>query len=222
MREIQKSSRYNNYIKAIKLIKLKRKAGISFLQKNLKIGFSEAASIMDDLERRGFVRAAELKSKIDASLFDADEEFLALTRNYPQFKLPKGYNSNKDFLIELVKSNLQKFYPNAEPAISDRISDEIYFLSMTGLDNAFLIVADLLETMRKDGLSARCLRGSATGSIIAYILGITEFDPIKYGLVFDKFSAAQNLNIPTFHISEEPYIVEGYLHEKYTNVFHNG
>ena len=49
MREIQKSSRYNNYIKAIKLIKLKRKAGISFLQKNLKIGFSEAASIMDDL-----------------------------------------------------------------------------------------------------------------------------------------------------------------------------
>lgn len=222
MREIQKSSQYDNYIKAIKLIKLKRKAGISFLQKNLKIGFSEAASIMDDLERRGFVRAAELKSKIDASLFDADEEFLALTRNYPQFKLPKGYNSNKDFLMELVKSNLQKFYPNAEPAISDRISDEIYFLSMTGLDNAFLIVADLLETMRKDGLSARCLRGSATGSIIAYILGITEFDPIKYGLVFDKFSAAQNLNIPTFHISEEPYIVEGYLHEKYTNVFHNG
>ena len=222
MREIQKSSRYNNYIKAIKLIKLKRKAGISFLQKNLKIGFSEAASIMDDLERRGFVRAAELKSKIDASLFDADEEFLALTRNYPQFKLPKGYSSNKDLLIDSVQRNLQKFHPNTEAEISDRINEEIDFLTKTGFDNIFLIVWDLLETMRKDGLSARCLRGSATGSIIAYILGITEFDPIKYGLVFDKFSAAQNLNIPTFHISEEPYIVEGYLHEKYTNVFHNG
>ena len=222
MREIQKSSRYNNYIKAIKLIKLKRKAGISFLQKNLKIGFSEAASIMDDLERRGFVRAAELKSKIDASLFDADEEFLALTRNYPQFKLPKGYNSNKDLLIDSVQRNLQKFHPNTEAEISDRINEEIDFLTKTGFDNIFLIVWDLLETMRKDGLSARCLRGSATGSIIAYILGITEFDPIKYELVFDKFSAAQNLNIPTFHISEEPYIVEGYLHEKYTNVFHNG
>ena len=222
MREIQKSSRYNNYIKAIKLIKLKRKAGISFLQKNLKIGFSEAASIMDDLERRGFVRAAELKSKIDASLFDADEEFLAHTRNYPQFKLPKGYNSNKDLLIDSVQRNLQKFHPNTEAEISDRINEEIDFLTKTGFDNIFLIVWDLLETMRKDGLSARCLRGSATGSIIAYILGITEFDPIKYELVFDKFSAAQNLNIPTFHISEEPYIVEGYLHEKYTNVFHNG
>ena len=222
MREIQKSSRYNNYIKAIKLIKLKRKAGISFLQKNLKIGFSEAASIMDDLERRGFVRAAELKSKIDASLFDADEEFLAHTRNYPQFKLPKGYNSNKDLLIDSVQRNLQKFHPNTEAEISDRINEEIDFVTKTGFDNIFLIVWDLLETMRKDGLSARCLRGSATGSIIAYILGITEFDPIKYELVFDKFSAAQNLNIPTFHISEEPYIVEGYLHEKYTNVFHNG
>ena len=222
MREIQKSSRYNNYIKAIKLIKLKRKAGISFLQKNLKIGFSEAASIMDDLERCGCVRAAELKSKIDASLFDADEEFLALTRNYPQFKLPKGYNSNKDLLIDSVQRNLQKFHPNTEAEISDRINEEIDFLTKTGFDNIFLIVWDLLETMRKDGLSARCLRGSATGSIIAYILGITEFDPIKYELVFDKFSAAQNLNIPTFHISEEPYIVEGYLHEKYTNVFHNG
>lgn len=222
MIEMQKSSRYNNYIKAIKLIKLKRKVSTSFLQRSIKIGFGEACSIMNDLERRGFIRMAETGCEIDASLFDFDEAFLAHTRNYPQFKLPRGYNSNKDFLMELVKSNLQKFYPNAEPAISDRISDEIYFLSMTGLDNAFLIVADLLETMRKDGLSARCLRGSATGSIIAYILGITEFDPIKYGLVFDKFSAAQNLNIPTFHISEEPYIVEGYLHEKYTNVFHNG
>lgn len=222
MREIQKSSRYDNYIKAIKLIKLKRKVSTSFLQRSIKIGFGEACSIMNDLERRGFIRMAETGCEIDASLFDFDEAFLAHTRNYPQFKLPRGYNSNKDFLMELVKSNLQKFYPNAEPAISDLISDEIYFLSMTGLDNAFLIVADLLETMRKDGLSARCLRGSATGSIIAYILGITEFDPIKYGLVFDKFSAAQNLNIPTFHISEEPYIVEGYLHEKYTNVFHNG
>lgn len=222
MIEMQKSSQYDNYIKAIKLIKLKRKVSTSFLQRSIKIGFGEACSIMNDLERRGFIRMAETGCEIDASLFDFDEAFLAHTRNYPQFKLPRGYNSNKDFLMELVKSNLQKFYPNAEPAISDRISDEIYFLSMTGLDNAFLIVADLLETMRKDGLSARCLRGSATGSIIAYILGITEFDPIKYGLVFDKFSAAQNLNIPTFHISEEPYIVEGYLHEKYTNVFHNG
>ena len=222
MIEMQKSSQYDNYIKAIKLIKLKRKVSTSFLQRSIKIGFGEACSIMNDLERRGFIRMAETGCEIDASLFDFDEAFLAHTRNYPQFKLPRGYNSNKDFLMELVKSNLQKFYPNVEPAISDRISDEIYFLSMTGLDNAFLIVADLLETMRKDGLSARCLRGSATGSIIAYILGITEFDPIKYGLVFDKFSAAQNLNIPTFHISEEPYIVEGYLHEKYTNVFHNG
>lgn len=222
MIEMQKSSQYDNYIKAIKLIKLKRKVSTSFLQRSIKIGFGEACSIMNDLERRGFIRMAETGCEIDASLFDFDEAFLAHTRNYPQFKLPRGYNSNKDFLMELVKSNLQKFYPNAEPAISDRISDEIYFFSMTGLDNAFLIVADLLETMRKDGLSARCLRGSATGSIIAYILGITEFDPIKYGLVFDKFSAAQNLNIPTFHISEEPYIVEGYLHEKYTNVFHNG
>ena len=140
MREIQKSSQYDNYIKAIKLIKLKRKAGISFLQKNLKIGFSEAASIMDDLERRGFVRAAELKSKIDASLFDADEEFLALTRNYPQFKLPKGYNSNKDLLIDSVQRNLQKFYPNTEAEISERINDEIDFLSKTGFDNIFLIV----------------------------------------------------------------------------------
>ena len=48
MREIQKSSRYNNYIKAIKLIKLKRKVSTSFLQRNIKIGFGEACSIMND------------------------------------------------------------------------------------------------------------------------------------------------------------------------------
>ena len=222
MREIQKSSRYNNYIKAIKLIKLKRKVSTSFLQRNIKIGFGEACSIMNDLERRAFIRIAETKFEVDASLFDVDEAFLAHTRNYPQFKLPRGYNSNKDFLIDSVQRNLQKFYPNTEAEISERINDEIDFLSKTGFDNIFLIVWDLLETMLKDGLSARCFRGSVTGSIIAYILGITEFDPIKYGLVFDKFSAAQNLNIPTFHISEEPYLVEDYLYKKYPNVFHNG
>lgn len=222
MIEMQKSSQYDNYIKAIKLIKLKRKVSTSFLQRSIKIGFGEACSIMNDLERRGFIRMAETGCEIDASLFDFDEAFLAHTRNYPQFKLPRGYNSNKDFLMELVKSNLQKFYPNAEPAISDRISDEIYFLSMTGLDNAFLIVADLLETMRKDGLSARCLRGSATGSIIAYILGITEFDPIKYGLILKKNSTFTDIIIPTFRIYEAPFVVEDYLYKKYSNVFHNG
>ena len=98
MREIQKSSQYDNYIKAIKLIKLKRKVSTSFLQRNIKIGFGEACSIMNDLERRGFIRVAETRCEIDASLFDFDEAFLAHTRNYPQFKLPRGYNSNKDFL----------------------------------------------------------------------------------------------------------------------------
>lgn len=222
MREIQKSSRYNNYIKAIKLIKLKRKVSTSFLQRNIKIGFGEACSIMNDLERRGFIRIAETRCEIDASLFDVDEAFLAHTRNYPQFKLPRGYNSNKDFLTELVRSNLQKFYPNAEPAISDRISDEIYFLSMTGLDNAFLIVADLLETMRKDGLIARCSGENVSGSIIAYMLGITEFDPIKYGLILKKNSTFTDIIIPTFRIYEAPFVVEDYLYKKYSNVFHNG
>lgn len=222
MREIQKSSRYNNYIKAIKLIKLKRKVSTSFLQRNIKIGFGEACSIMNDLERRGFIRMAETGCEVDASLFDVDEAFLAHTRNYPQFKLPRGYNSNKYFLTELVRSNLQKFYPNAEPAISDRISDEIYFLSMTGLDNAFLIVADLLETMRKDGLIARCLGENVSGSIIAYMLGITEFDPIKYGLILKKNSTFTDIIIPTFRIYEAPFVVEDYLYKKYSNVFHNG
>lgn len=222
MREIQKSSQYDNYIKAIKLIKLKRKVSTSFLQRSIKIGFGEACSIMNDLERRGFIRMAETGCEIDASLFDFDEAFLAHTRNYPQFKLPRGYNSNKDFLMELVKSNLQKFYPNAEPAISNRISDEIYFLSMTGLDNAFLIVADLLETMRKDGLIARCLGENVSGSIIAYMLGITEFDPIKYGLILKKNSTFTDIIIPTFRIYEAPFVVEDYLYKKYSNVFHNG
>lgn len=222
MIEMQKSSQYDNYIKAIKLIKLKRKVSTSFLQRSIKIGFGEACSIMNDLERRGFIRMAETGCEIDASLFDFDEAFLAHTRNYPQFKLPRGYNSNKDFLMELVKSNLQKFYPNAEPAISDRISDEIYFLSMTGLDNAFLIVADLLETMRKDGLIARCLGENVSGSIIAYMLGITEFDPIKYGLILKKNSTFTDIIIPTFRIYEAPFVVEDYLYKKYSNVFHNG
>ena len=222
MREIQKSSQYDNYIKAIKLIKLKRKVSTSFLQRSIKIGFGEACSIMNDLERRGFIRMAGTGCEIDASLFDFDEAFLAHTRNYPQFKLPRGYNSNKDFLMELVKSNLQKFYPNAEPAISNRISDEIYFLSMTGLDNAFLIVADLLETMRKDGLIARCLGENVSGSIIAYMLGITEFDPIKYGLILKKNSTFTDIIIPTFRIYEAPFVVEDYLYKKYSNVFHNG
>lgn len=222
MKETQESSEYSNYIKAVKLIKLKKKAGISFLQKNIKIGFSEACSIMDNLERRGFIRMVETKYKIDASLFSADEVFLARTRNYPQFKLPRAYSSNKDFLMELVRGNLQKFYPHIEPATYDRINEEVDFLSKTGLDNVFLIVADLVETMRKDGLSARCLRGNVSGSIIAYILGITEFDPIKYGLIFENVATSSNVIIPTFHICEEPSVVEDYLYKKYINVFHNG
>ena len=68
MIEMQKSSQYDNYIKAIKLIKLKRKVSTSFLQRSIKIGFGEACSIMNDLERRGFIRMAETGCEIDASM----------------------------------------------------------------------------------------------------------------------------------------------------------
>lgn len=167
------------------------------------------------------MRKNEKPSKSN-SYIDAGKTLLVQTRNYPQFKLPKDFRSKTDFLESVVMRKLPNFYPNAESKILERIDVELDFLGKTGLDNAFLIAADLLETMRIDGFSSRCFWGNASGSVVAYILGITEFDPIKFGLVFEGLFALINSILSDFRIYEDPYVVEAYLREKYENVVHNG
>ncbi len=221
MKKEKQNPEYNNYIKAVSLIKSEREASRSFLQKRLGIGYSEADSIMNNLEQRGLISWDNFTHTniINEKLFLMNETLLAKTRNYPKFKLPKGYSSNKELLTALVKNNLAKFYPNANEKILERIECELTFLSDYGLDNMFLIVADLVKAMKKYGVTARCLEGKISAHIIAYLLGITGIDPIKYGLIFDTISKTEP---PVFCIEEISYVIEGYLKDKYKNIFDSG
>lgn len=115
-----------------------------------------------------------------------------ITRPYiPKFPLPEGYGSADDYLKALTLQGMHQRYPQNEedyPIINEwRIEQELSVIREIGCADYFLILWDALQHARQKGILIGTGRGSAAGSVVNYCLGITQVDPLKYGLLFERF-----------------------------------
>jgi DNA polymerase-3 subunit alpha len=122
-------------------------------------------------------------------------------RRLPAFKQDSG-KSNVEFFRHLCEEGCRARYPNFETdaAVRERLSYEIRVIMETGFVNYFLIVWDFIRFARKRGIPVGPGRGSAAGSIVAYCLGITDIDPLKHGLLFERFLNKDRISMPDIDI----------------------
>ena len=115
--------------------------------------------------------------------------------NLPYFDLPKEKNAD-DFLKELCCQKLEKRYPDPAKEIIARLEYELSVIKQTGYASYFLIVQDFVNWAKENRIVVGPGRGSAAGSIVSYILNITNVDPMKYNLVFERFLNPERIALP--------------------------
>lgn len=129
-------------------------------------------------------------------------EELSLSRDVllPAFPLPIGFDSQELYLRHLTFEGARKKYGSITPAIEERLNFELNVINHSGYPGYFLIVQDFTGAARHMGVSVGPGRGSAAGSAVAYCLGITNIDPIKYDLLFERFLNPERISMPDIDI----------------------
>ncbi len=118
----------------------------------------------------------------------------------PTFPLPEGYSSPEKYLRYLCEIGLQKRYSKVTSSLQQRLDYEIEVINNMGYAGYFLIVRDFVEFARSRGIRVGPGRGSAAGSIVSYCLGITNLDPMEYGLLFERFLNPERISMPDIDI----------------------
>jgi DNA polymerase-3 subunit alpha len=143
----------------------------------------------------------ELPGACDSTLLIAERvgdygEVFALVDRMPQFDVPAG-ETQESWLRKKLAEGLPRCYgeyPRQE--VLDRIELEMGVISRMGFDAYFLVVADICQYARDNGIPLGPGRGSAAGSIVAYLTGITELDPLEHDLLFERFLNPERINPP--------------------------
>jgi DNA polymerase III subunit alpha len=136
----------------------------------------------------------------------------------PHFKYPDEFSSQDDYLKHITMEGAKKRYKNMTPEVEERINFELGVIRTMGFAGYFLIVADFIEAGRNMQVLIGPGRGSAAGSAVAYCIGITNIDPIKYGLLFERFLNPDRKSMPdidTDFDDEGRQKVIDYVVEKY-------
>jgi len=114
---------------------------------------------------------------------------------FPRFELPEPFTNSLDYLKSLLETNFPKFKFQDEKQARERLEYELGVIEKTGFIDYFLIVHDFITYARNQGIFTNT-RGSAAGSLILYILGITDIDPLKYDLFFERFLNPERISPP--------------------------
>src|SRR5690606_24173987 len=104
----------------------------------------------------------------------------------PKFPIPDKYDSSEEYLKALAWGGAKKRWNNITPEIEERLSYELDVIQREGFSDYFLIVWDLVRHARQSGALVGPGRGSTAGCAVAYCLGITQLDPLKYDLLFER------------------------------------
>jgi len=121
------------------------------------------------------------------------------TMHLPDYKVPENYNFD-EYLKNLCEQGLKKRYTKVTPDIRRRLDYELSVISQMGFASYFLIVWDFIEYAKHQNIMVGPGRGSGAGSLVAYLLGITELDPLKYGLLFERFLNPGRKSMPDLDI----------------------
>ena len=117
----------------------------------------------------------------------------------PHYAVPEGMTREK-YLKDLCEENLGHRYKEVTPQIKDRIQNELRVITKAGYTSYFLIVWDFINYAKSKGIAVGPGRGSAAGSIVSYLLGITDIDPLKYNLLFERFLNSERVSMPDIDI----------------------
>ena len=158
----------------------------------------------------------EIVEKVD--FYDLNRDVLL-----PKFSLPADFKPNTDdieneYLKHITYLGAKKIYKKIDDSLSEKIDFELSVIKNSGYPGYFLIVQDLINAARNMGVSVGPGRGSVAGSIVAYSLGITKIDPIKYDLLFERFLNPDRVSMPDIDIDfddEGRSKVIDYVIEKY-------
>jgi len=139
---------------------------------------------------------------------------------YPDYIPPQG-KTREGYLRELCEEGLRHRYgerAGSDPELRNRFEYELSILSKTGFTSYFLIVWDFINYAKSRGIPVGPGRGSAAGSVIAYVLGITDLDPLRYGLLFERFLNPDRISPPDIDVdfcqNRRGEVIE-YVREKY-------
>ncbi len=115
----------------------------------------------------------------------------------PRFRTPDGQSAN-EHLASLLTERLPSRYPDhdSDARVQERLAYELGVIERTGFADYFLIVADLVNWAKEHGISVGPGRGSAAGSLVSYVLGITNVDPLRWDLLFERFLNPERIEMP--------------------------
>ncbi len=138
----------------------------------------------------------------------------------PDFKIPEDSKAAtlEDYLREVAWEGLKKRYSEITPEIEERFNHELNIINQMGYPGYFLIVKDFIDYARSKNIPVGPGRGSAAGSLISYALGITNIDPLRYNLLFERFLNPERVTLPDIDIDfcfERREEVIEYVRKKY-------
>ncbi len=140
---------------------------------------------------------------LENTLAIADAVDLDFDKSYhlPAFPLPESHTDPNDYLVHLVEEGTrQRYGPTPSPVVRERLDYELGVITETGYAGYFLIVWDCIAWAREQSIPVGPGRGSATGSLVSYVLGITNVDPLEFDLVFERFLNPERISMPDIDI----------------------
>jgi len=144
----------------------------------------------------------------------------------PYFPLPENFENEDAYLKHITYEGAKKRYEEITDEIRERIDFELGTIQRMGFPGYFLIVQDFIAAAREMGVSVGPGRGSAAGSAVAYCLGITDIDPIRYDLLFERFLNPDRISMPDIDIDFDEdgrdevlkWVVNKYGHERVAHI----
>jgi DNA polymerase-3 subunit alpha len=211
------------------IIELSKKLGIKIIATNdVHFVHKEDADIHDrlicintgakliDTDRMRYTKQEWLKTQAEMQKLFEDipeaitntEEIVDKIKEYsisskaimPLFPIPEEFANDDDYLRHLTYEGAKKRYVEISPELTERIDFELNTIKNMGFPGYFLIVQDFISEARKMGVTVGPGRGSAAGSAVAYCLGITDIDPVKYNLLFERFLNPDRISMPDIDI----------------------
>ncbi len=199
-------------------------------------------SELDDPKRLRYTKQEYFKTRQEMmdlftdvpEVFDTLEEIIEKIEEYdlnanpimPDFPLPEGYLNESEYLEHLTYEGAKNRYGEITGDVKERVDFELSVINNMGFPGYFLIVQDFLNAAREMDVSVGPGRGSAAGSVVAYCLKITDIDPIKYNLLFERFLNPDRVSMPDIDIDFDEdgrdlvlkYVVDKYGYSKVAQI----
>ncbi len=127
-------------------------------------------------------------------------DFVFGEHHLPEFKLPEGETDSESYFEKLCWKGFERRYPQGGEELKERLRFEINMIRKMGFVDYFLIVSDFIGYAKENSIPVGPGRGSAAGSIVSYCLNITDVDPLKYNLYFERFLNPERVTMPDIDI----------------------